>query len=61
MVANSAMLKRLAAAAAGSVRAEGRDPSPEARKAVDEMLSGTRTIDEVRQALRQRYQVKAER
>ncbi|MDR1767140.1 MAG: hypothetical protein LBR32_01700 [Propionibacteriaceae bacterium] len=61
MVTNLAILKRLAAAAAGSVRAEGRDPSPDARKAVDEMLLGMKTIDEVRQELLVRYQVKAAR
>jgi len=61
MVTNPLTLQKLAASAAGSVRAEGAGPTPEAQRAVAAMLEGTKTADEALRELVNRYKVKETR
>ncbi len=61
MVSDLATKGRLAAAAEGSVRAEGLNPSAQARKLVAEMVRGSRSAEEVRRELIAKHTVKAHR
>ncbi len=51
MVSDLATKERLAAAAEGSVRAEGLSPSAQAKELVAEMVRGSRSAEEVRREL----------
>ena len=59
MVTDPLTLHKLATSAAGSVRAEGAGPTPEAQMVVAAMLEGTKTADEALRELVNRYRVKA--
>lgn len=58
MVSDLATRQRLAAAAEGSVRAEGLNPSARARELVDEMVRGNRSADEVVRELLAKYETR---
>ena len=61
MVPDLTQRERLAAAAEGSVRAEGLAPSAHAIELVAEMVRGTRSAAEVRLELLAKHTVKAQR
>jgi uncharacterized protein (DUF2252 family) len=58
MVNNRTDLRRLAASAAGSVRAEGLNPSANAQELVEAMLDGTKSAAEALRELVDAHQSK---
>jgi hypothetical protein len=58
MVPDLASRLRLAAAAEGSVRAEGLNPSARAKQLVSEVVKGERSADDVVRELLSKYQAR---